>query len=105
MLYIVASMEEEIAGLQRELDALGASQGVGFPLEFHVVGVGPRASGQTMASAIVNGRRRPQGVLMLGVAGALEPRRETGELVLSRSYLRQRDVDSRFRGNDGAGRE
>ena len=88
MLYIVAAMEDELLGLQRELDALGASQGVGFPLEFHLVGVGPRNSGQIMASAIVNGRRRPQGVLMLGVAGAVEPGRETGELVLSANYVR-----------------
>ncbi len=87
MLYIVAAMEDELLGLRRELDALGASQGVGFPLELHVVGVGPRRAGETMAAAIVNGRRRPQGVLMLGVAGAVEPGRETGELVLSGSYL------------------
>ena len=87
VLYIVAAMEEELLGLRRELDALGASQGVGFPLEFHLVGVGPHTAGQMMASAIVNGRRRPQGVLMLGVAGAVEPGRETGELVLSGSYL------------------
>ena len=86
MLYIVAAMEDELLGLRRELDVIGASQGVGFPLEFHVVGVGPRNSAQMMASAIVNGRRRPQGVLMLGIAGALEPGRETGELVLSGSY-------------------
>ncbi len=87
MLYIVAAMEDELLGLRRELDALGASQGVGFPLEFQLVGVGPQTSGQMAASAIVNGRRRPQGVLMLGVAGALEPGRETGELILSDSYL------------------
>ena len=86
MLYIVAAMEDELLGLRRELDALGASQGVGFPLEFHVVGVGPGRAGEAMAAAIVNGRRRPQGVLMLGVAGAVEPGRETGELVLSGSY-------------------
>ena len=103
MLYIVAAMEDELLGLRRELDALGASQGVGFPLEFHLVGVGPPQAGEAMAAAIVNGRRRPQGVLMLGVAGAVEPGRETGELVLSGSYLRQQNVDSRFRGNDGAG--
>ena len=94
MLYIVAAMEEELLGLRRELDALGASQGVGFPLEFHLLGVGPRNAGQMMASAIVNGRRRPQGVLMLGVAGAVEPGRETGELVLSGSYVMDSSVES-----------
>ena len=94
LLYIVAAMEDELLGLRRELDALGASQGVGFPLEFHLVGVGPRKSGQMMASAIVNGRRRPQGVLMLGVAGAVEPGRETGELVLSGSYALDSAVES-----------
>lgn len=79
-------MEEELLGLRQELEAPGASPGAGLPLEFHVVGVGPRRAGEAMAAAIASGRRRPQGVLMLGVAGAVEPGRETGELILGGSY-------------------
>ncbi len=86
MLYIVAAMENELLGLRQELDARDASPGAGLPLEFHVVGVGPSRAGEALAAAIVNGRRRPQGVLMLGVTGALEPGRETGELVIPGSY-------------------
>ena len=94
MLYVVSAMEEEVEGLQREIEALGASQGAGLPLEFHVLGVGPKRAGQRMASVINEGRRRPQGVLMLGVAGAVEPGRETGELILAKSYVAHAAVDS-----------
>ncbi len=88
MLYIVAGMEDELAGLQRELDAHVASAGVGFPLDFLVAGIGPERSGQTVAAALANGKGKPSGVLMLGVAGALEPGRETGELILAGGYAR-----------------
>ena len=87
MLYIVASMEEELEGLQRGMDASGVSEGLGFPLEFHVLGVGPKRSAEAMTAAIANGNLRPQGILMLGVAGAVEPGRETGELILAEEYV------------------
>lgn len=86
MLYIVASMEEELYGLRDELEALEASGGVGFPVDLHTVGVGPKRAGEALASALAKGKRRPQGVLMLGVAGALEPGMETGELILAANY-------------------
>ena len=87
MLYVVSSMEDELAGLRQELDALDASQRLGFPLDFHVLGIGPERSGNAMSAALTEGRRRPIGVLMLGVAGALEARRETGELILADRYV------------------
>lgn len=94
MLYIVAAMEDELLGLRREVDARVASQDTELPLEFHVVGIGPKRAGDAMAAAIVNSKRRPQGVLMLGVAGAVEPGRETGELVLAGSYVPDYGVES-----------
>ena len=88
LLYIVASMEEELAGLRREMEALEPSGGVGFPVEVHRVGIGPKRAGAAMAAALANGKRRPQGVLLLGVAGAVDPGMETGEMVLAGSYQR-----------------
>ncbi len=87
MLYVVASMEEELAGLRRELKALKPSRGANVPVEFHLVGIGPKRAGASMAAALSNGKRRPQGVLMLGVAGAVEPGMETGEMILADSYV------------------
>ena len=95
MLYIVASMEEELAGLRRELEALEASGGLGFPVEFHRVGIGPKRSGAAMADVLAKGKRRPQGVLLLGVAGALDGAMETGEMVLAGSYLRDSEEDAK----------
>ncbi len=87
MLYVVASMEREVTGLQQELEALGGSRGIGFPVECHLVGVGPRRAGKNMARVLEMGKRRPKGVLMLGVAGAVDPGTETGEIVLADRYV------------------
>ena len=86
MLYVVASMEEEVYGLREELEALEPSGGIGFPVEFHVVGVGPKRAGAAMSAALAKARRRPQAALMLGWAGAVEPDMETGELLLAANY-------------------
>ena len=91
LLYIVASMDEELEGLRQELEALEPSGGVGFPVELHNVGIGPRRAGAAMSAALSNARRKPQGVLMLGVAGAVEPGMETGELVLAPKYALDSD--------------
>ena len=93
MLYVVASMRPELDRLQRELQAQGESRAVEFPMEFHFVGIGPRQSGQTMAEALVKGKRPPDGVLMLGVAGAVDPAMETGEIILAESYALDADKD------------
>ena len=94
MLYVVASMEPELDNLQRELEAQGESSAVGFPMECHFVGVGPRRSGQAMVDALAQGGRRPEGVLMLGVAGAVDPEMETGEVILAESYALDSEEDS-----------
>ena len=86
MLYVVAGMEDELTVLRQEIDALGGTKGLGFGVETLVVGIGPKRSGEAMSAALSNGRRKPDGVLMLGVAGALEPGRETGELILAGRY-------------------
>ena len=79
-------MEDELAVLRQEIDALGGTKGLGLPVETLVVGIGPERSAEAMSEALSNGRRKPDGVLMVGVAGALEPGRETGELILAGRY-------------------
>ena len=86
MLFVVASMEPELSGLQRELEALESARGIGIPVEFHFVGVGPRRAGNTMAEALSRSKRKPEGVLMLGVAGAVDPEMDSGEVILADSY-------------------
>ena len=48
-----------------------------------------------MAEALSKARRRPEGVLMLGVAGAVQPGMETGEVVLADSYVLDSDDESK----------
>ena len=87
LLYVVASMEPELAGLKQELEALEPSRPLGVPVEFRVLGVGPGRSRKAMAAAFSGGRRRPTAVLMLGVAGAVEQGMETGQVVMAARYL------------------
>ena len=91
MLYVVSSMEQELYGLRKEFESLESPRGVGFPVEFHTVGIGPRRSGETTASVLSKAKRQPHGVLMLGVAGAVDPGMETGQLLLAGNYA----VDSK----------
>ena len=83
MLTIVASMERELSGVRRVLEP-----GPGH--ELRVVGIGPdragEATGQIFSSDAGTGPRGP--VLMLGVAGALSPLLNAGDLILASSYLR-----------------
>ena len=94
MLYVVASMEPELAGLQRELDALESPRGPRVPVEFHFVGVGPRRAGATMTEVLKKARRRPEAVLMLGVAGAVSPGMESGDLILADTYALDSEGDN-----------
>ena len=87
MIYIVASTEEELYSLRDELGAQEASGGVGFPVERHILGIGPARAGKSMDAILAKGKRKPQAVLMLGIAGAVEPRMETGELTLAAKYV------------------
>ena len=94
MLFVVASMEPELAGLQREMENAGASQGANLPVEFRFVGVGPRRSGGRMTEFLGKSKRRPDGILMLGVAGAVDPDMETGEVILADTYALDTKEDS-----------
>lgn len=87
MLYVVASMEPELAGLQREFEAQESSRGPKVPVEFHFVGVGPRRAGAATTEILKKARRRPEGVLMLGVAGAVNPGMQSGDLILADTYV------------------
>lgn len=89
MLYIVASMDEELDGVRRELAARPPDLpgGAGFPVECLRLGVGPRRAGDAMAEALSGARRLPSAALMLGVAGAVEPGLATGRLLLAGSYV------------------
>ena len=93
MLYVVAAMQPELAGLQREVDTLGSTRGATLPVEFHFAGVGPRRAGTAMSEALAKARRRPEGVLMLGVAGAVNPGMQTGDLILADKYALDSEAD------------
>ncbi len=87
LLYIVHSIEGELYGLRDELEALEQSGGLGFPVSITLAGVGPEQAGRRMAEILAQGAQRPQRALMLGVAGAVEPGMETGDLLLASSYM------------------
>ena len=99
MLIIVASMGAELAGLRREVEEFQASHRTKFQAEFHLLGVGPERSGVSMAKLLETellDNRRPgagrgknkkaDGVLLLGVAGAVVSELETGSLLLAGRY-------------------
>ncbi len=102
MLTIIASMEQELAGLRRELragraDPAPACRGGGSTrptLDLRVVGVGKRA-GENLRSLIdrrlssPGNEQAPPGILLLGFAGAVAPGLETGDLTLSSRYYCQ----------------
>ncbi len=95
MLIIVASVERELAGLRgrvrRGIPPAGGSW-ASAP-DMHVLGMGPQA-GPALASLLQrredNSGPAPSGLLMLGVAGAVQPGLQTGDLVLSSRYYRPR---------------
>ena len=63
--------------------------------ELHVVGIGPARSGESIKQILTShsedGSRRS--VLMLGVAGAVDPLLKTGDLILASAYLRLSNPD------------
>ena len=78
MIAIVASMEREVGGLRRALQA-GQSQ----PARILVSGVGSQRARNGL-SELLDGPERPDAVLAIGFAGALRDELRTGDLVLSR---------------------
>ena len=98
MLTVVASMERELAGLRSRIRAgkprlasgnLRRGWWASIP-EAHALGMGPDA-GPALRSLLLRDDTRgaTTGLLMLGVAGAVQPGLQTGDLVLSSRYYRQ----------------
>ena len=66
-------MEQELIGLRRELLHVEDNTGVHPQVEFHVLGVGPDKSGETLAKVLQETDTKVDGVLVLGVAGGVDP--------------------------------
>jgi nucleoside phosphorylase len=101
VLIVIASMEQELAGLRKQLrrgwrpggGSLRDSKGT-LSLDLRVIGMGKQA-GVKLRSMLENsnglssrGLNWPPSLLLLGVAGAVGPDLETGDLVLSSRYYR-----------------
>ncbi len=85
MLTIIAATEYELAGLRR------AGPAAGEEVELQGVGVGKRAA-QGAVRQLLNRReegRRTGELLLLGLAGGLDPALRTGDLCLPFRYLRE----------------
>jgi len=102
VLTVIASMEQELAGLRRQLRLGWRPGGAGslpdqkenLSLDLQVIGMGKQASVQLRSmlekSNGLSGRGPQQtcGLLLLGLAGAVVSGLETGDLVLSSRYYR-----------------
>jgi len=86
LLIVAASMEQELIGLRREMLDIEDSTGVHPPVDLRVIGVGPERSGSTMATILKRNKSNVEGVLVLGVAGGVDPELETGDLLLADRY-------------------
>ena len=87
---VAASMEQELTGLRSEVLDIADATGVQPQVEFQVLGVGPERAGAALA-ALLEDRRSSEdggvdGVLVLGVAGGVDPGLETGDLLLADRY-------------------
>ena len=92
MLIVVASMEQELTGLRRELREIEDATGISSQVEFQVLGVGPERAGAAMAALLEyrpSRRSKVDGVLLVGVAGGVDPKLETGDLLLADRHALQ----------------
>ena len=89
MLIVVASMEQELTGLRRELREIENATGISSQVEFQVLGVGPERAGAAMAALLEDRRSKVDGVLLVGVAGGVDPKLETGDLLLADRHALQ----------------
>lgn len=92
MLIVVASMEQELTGLRRELREIEDATGINSQVEFQVLGVGPERAGAAMAALLedrLSRRSKVDGVLLVGVAGGVDPELETGDLLLADRHALQ----------------
>ena len=97
MLTIVASMEQELVLLRKQLEgrADASEPEASVAADLRVIGVG-RSAAQTAVNALLqrqgmNGDRSPsmERLLLLGFAGGVDPAIGAGTLVLSSRYYRQ----------------
>jgi len=96
LLIVAASMEQELIGLRRALLEIEDTTGVHPPVEFKVLGVGPERSGSAMATLLDARNADLEGVLVLGVAGGVDPVLETGDLLLANRYSLQNGAAQGF---------
>ncbi len=89
MLILAASMEQELTGLRRELIDIETVTGVHPQVEFRVLGVGPEQAGGSLTALLKGSRSKVDGVLVVGVAGGVDPELETGDLLLAGRYALQ----------------
>lgn len=82
-------MEQELIGLRRELLDVEDATGIHPQVDFRVIGVGPDRSGATLAQILQENNPNVKGVLLLGVAGSVDPELETGDLLLADRYALQ----------------
>ena len=82
-------MEQELIGLRRELLDVKDATGIHPQVDFCVIGVGPDRSGATLGQILLQTESNVAGVLLLGVAGGVDPELETGDLLLADRYSLQ----------------
>ena len=82
-------MEQELTGLRREVLEIEEATGVHRQVEFQVLGVGPERAGSALAALLETRRSKVDGVMLLGVAGGVNPGLESGDLLLADRYALQ----------------
>ena len=88
-------MEQELIGLRRELLDVEDATGTHPDVDFQVIGVGPDRSGTTLTRILEENYSNIDGVLVLGVAGGIDPELETGDLLLADRYALQNGAAQR----------
>ena len=86
---LAASTEQELTGLRHELLNIEDTTGVRPQVEFRVLGVGPERAGNSLTALLEGRRSEVEGVLVVGVAGGVDPKLETGDLLLAGRYALQ----------------
>ena len=86
---MAASMEQELTGLRREVFEIEDATGVHPQVEFQVLGVGPDRAGSALTALLETRHFDLEGVLVLGVAGGVNPGLESGDLLLADRYALQ----------------
>ena len=86
---VAASMGQELLGLRHEMLDIEDDTGVSPSVEFQILGVGPDRAGAALEALLEGRRSEVDGVLVLGVAGGVDPDLDTGDLLLADRYALQ----------------